>query len=155
MYDAGSMAALAARAAAAAAVAAAGVRGSDSLRPSPSNSPPLPSTLPQVSIALAARRAKVLPKQPGLAFCYDLLNRVSRSFAIVIQQLPEGLRDAVCVFYLVLRALDTVEDDMALELGVKVPLLRCFHEKSYDRCGGGWRTGWGGLGSFSGHFVEL
>lgn len=28
---------------------------------------------------------------------------------MVIQQLPDGLRDAVCVFYLVLRALDTVE----------------------------------------------
>mgnify|MGYP001803183466 CR=1 FL=1 len=31
-----------------------------------------------------------------------------RSFAIVIQQLDVELRDAVCVFYLVLRALDTV-----------------------------------------------
>lgn len=128
-------------------------------------------------MALAARRAKQLPKEPGLAFCYDMLNRVSRrcageswlggsgavavgslqaafptlrsrrrsqaalagqprcpprcrsslcpaapaptivslpttlppSFAVVIQQLPDGLRDAVCVFYLVLRALDTVE----------------------------------------------
>jgi hypothetical protein len=29
-------------------------------------------------MALAARRAKQLPKQPGLAFCYDMLNRVSR-----------------------------------------------------------------------------
>lgn len=82
---------------------------------------------------MAAKRAQVLPKQPGLRFCYDMLNRVSRSFAVVIQQLPERLRDAVCVFYLVLRALDTVEDDMALPDDVKVPLLRCFHEKSYDR----------------------
>lgn len=98
--------------------------------------------VPMVSMALAARRAKQLPKQPGLAFCYDMLNRVSRSFAVVIQQLPGDLRDAVCVFYLVLRALDTVEDDMALDPVVKVPLLRCFHEKSYDRswkmsCGAG------------------
>ena len=58
------------------------------------------------------------------------------SFAVVIQQLPESMRDAVCVFYLVLRALDTVEDDMRLDPKVKIPLLRCFHEKSYDRCGG-------------------
>ena len=29
-------------------------------------------------MALAARRAKQLPKHPGLAFCYDMLNRVSR-----------------------------------------------------------------------------
>ena len=55
------------------------------------------------------------------------------SFAIVIQSLPAKLRDAVCVFYLVLRALDTVEDDMAIAVDVKVPLLRLFYEKIYDR----------------------
>ncbi len=55
------------------------------------------------------------------------------SFAVVIQRLPVELRDAVCVFYLVLRALDTVEDDMAIDVAVKVPLLRIFHEKIYDR----------------------
>jgi hypothetical protein len=27
---------------------------------------------------MAARRAKQLPQEPGLAFCYDMLNRVSR-----------------------------------------------------------------------------
>ncbi len=56
------------------------------------------------------------------------------SFAVVIQRLPPELRDAVCVFYLVLRALDTVEDDMAIAVSVKVPILRTFHEKIYDRC---------------------
>lgn len=55
------------------------------------------------------------------------------SFAVVIQSLPTELRDAVCLFYLVLRALDTVEDDMAVAVDVKVPLLRVFHEKIYDR----------------------
>lgn len=55
------------------------------------------------------------------------------SFAVVIQQLPPELRDAICVFYLVLRALDTVEDDMALDPKKKVPLLRRFYEKSYNR----------------------
>jgi farnesyl-diphosphate farnesyltransferase len=82
---------------------------------------------------VAAKRAKRLPKDEGLRFCYDMLNKVSRSFAVVIQQLPERLRDAICVFYLVLRALDTVEDDMALDNEVKIPLLRCFYEKSRDR----------------------
>lgn len=91
---------------------------------------------------LAARAAKRLPKDPSLAFCYDMLNKVSRSFAIVIQQLPVELRNAICVFYLVLRALDTVEDDMALADRVKLPALRRFHEKIYDRgytilCGDG------------------
>lgn len=45
-------------------------------------------------------------------FCEDVLCRVSRSFALVIQQLPKSLRVAICNFYLVLRGLDTVEDDM-------------------------------------------
>lgn len=47
---------------------------------------------------------------------------------MVIQQLPNPLRDAVCVFYLVLRGLDTVEDDMAIPLATKVPDLLAFHE---------------------------
>ena len=41
----------------------------------------------------------------------------------------------MCVFYLVLRALDTVEDDMAVPQEIKIPLLRAFHGKCYDRCG--------------------
>lgn len=65
-------------------------------------------------------------------FCYTALNKVSRSFAMVIQQLPEDLKDAVCIFYLVLRALDTVEDDMKFPEEQKWPLLREFHKKSYD-----------------------
>ena len=66
----------------------------------------------------------------------------TNSFAVVIQQLPECLRDPVCVFYLVLRALDTVEDDMAIPVSTKVPLLRAFHERAGDEtftmddCGG-------------------
>ncbi len=39
--------------------------------------------------------AKRLPQDPDLAFCYDMLNRVSRSFAVVIQQLGPELRDPV------------------------------------------------------------
>lgn len=63
------------------------------------------------------------------AFCYAALNQVSRSFAVVIQQLPYELRDPVCVFYLVLRGLDSVEDDMTYEEDKRLPLLRTFHEK--------------------------
>lgn len=71
-------------------------------------------------------------KQDDHSFCYAALNKVSRSFAIVIQQLPEELKDAVCVFYLVLRALDTIEDDMALEDELKAKLLNEFHLKCSD-----------------------
>ena len=116
--------------------------------PRSSHSPPsLHFKHKQASMYMAARQAKILPKDPNLAFCYNMLNRVSRSFAVVIQQLPQGLRDAICVFYLVLRALDTVEDDMALDNKIKIPLLRIFHEKCYD-------TKWS-MSCGAGHYVEL
>ena len=41
-------------------------------------------------------------------FSSEMLVKTSRSFAMVIQELGDELRDAVCIFYLVLRALDTV-----------------------------------------------
>jgi len=49
--------------------------------------------------------------------CYELLDATSRSFAAVIQALDPELRPAICIFYLVLRGLDTVEDDMSIDLG--------------------------------------
>jgi len=36
-------------------------------------------------------------------------------------------RDAVCIFYLVLRALDTVEDDVSIPTDVKTTMLTNFH----------------------------
>lgn len=42
------------------------------------------------------------------SYCYRMLVLVSRSFAAVIMELPTELREAVLVFYLVLRALDSV-----------------------------------------------
>jgi len=66
------------------------------------------------------------------AFCFAALQRVSRSFALVIQQLPESLRRPVCLFYLVLRGLDTVEDDMNLALDEKLSILDNFHLLIHD-----------------------
>lgn len=63
-------------------------------------------------------------------FCYAALHKVSRSFAVVIQNLPGELQDAVCVFYLLLRGLDSVEDDMNVPLEKKLELLRNFHQLS-------------------------
>ncbi|XP_067274398.1 squalene synthase isoform X2 [Pseudorasbora parva] len=67
-----------------------------------------------------------------LRTCYAYLNQTSRSFAAVIQALDGELRHAVCIFYLVLRALDTVEDDMTIPLEKKVPLLNDFHSFLYQ-----------------------
>ncbi|XP_023662822.1 squalene synthase isoform X1 [Paramormyrops kingsleyae] len=64
--------------------------------------------------------------------CFLYLNQTSRSFAAVIQALDGELRQAVCIFYLVLRALDTVEDDMSIPLEKKVPLLQDFHSFLYQ-----------------------
>lgn len=80
------------------------------------------------------RIQRLVKDDADVQFCYTMLNRVSRSFSIVIQMLPESLRDPICVFYLTLRALDTVEDDMALPNERKLPLLHTFHDKLRDEC---------------------
>ncbi len=70
-----------------------------------------------------------------VAFCNDILCKVSRSFAAVIRQLPKGLCLETVVFYLVLRALDTVEDDMeafADNPRVKVQHLRTFYQTALE-----------------------
>ncbi|KAK5992513.1 putative squalene synthase [Cladobotryum mycophilum] len=59
--------------------------------------------------------------------CFRFLNMTSRSFAAVIQELNNELLVPVTLFYLVLRGLDTIEDDMTLPLDVKIPMLRNFH----------------------------
>ncbi|MGB5236255.1 MAG: squalene synthase [Flavobacteriaceae bacterium] len=69
------------------------------------------------------------------AYCFDTLDKVSRSFATVIRQLPSELSVVVCLFYLVLRALDSVEDDMDLPRDVKIRLLKDFYKKNYEK---GW-----------------
>ncbi|KAK9164284.1 hypothetical protein Syun_005186 [Stephania yunnanensis] len=88
---------------------------------------------PLLKLRLAAKNAeKQIPPQPHWAFCFTMLHKVSRSFALVIQQLGPDLRNAVCIFYLVLRALDTVEDDTSIPSDVKVPILEGFHRHIYD-----------------------
>ncbi|UCD61839.1 MAG: squalene synthase [Flavobacteriaceae bacterium] len=71
----------------------------------------------------------------NLLFCYDTLDKVSRSFAAVIRQLPEEISDVVCLFYLILRGLDSVEDDMDLSIEAKTLLLREFYTKNFEQ---GW-----------------
>lgn len=90
--------------------------------------------IPLLKLKMAAKKAeKQIPSQPHWAFSYSMLHKVSRSFALVIQQLDPQLRDAVCIFYLVLRALDTVEDDTSIADDIKVPILIAFHQHIYNR----------------------
>ncbi|KAA3468092.1 squalene synthase-like [Gossypium australe] len=89
---------------------------------------------PLLKLKMAARNAeKQIPSEPHWGFCFSMLHKVSRSFALVIQQLDTELRNAVCIFYLVLRALDTVEDDTSVAADVKVPILIDFYRHIYDR----------------------
>ncbi|XP_040283128.1 squalene synthase-like [Bufo bufo] len=68
----------------------------------------------------------------SLQTCYKYLDQTSRSFAAATQALDGELRNAVCILYLVLRALDTVEDDMTISLETKIPMLLNFHTYLYQ-----------------------
>lgn len=62
-----------------------------------------------------------------VSWCYAVLTKVSRSFAVVIQQLPDEMKDAIMIFYLVLRGLDSVEDDMTVcSIFFAVSVCWCF-----------------------------
>ncbi|XVE67041.1 hypothetical protein DITRI_Ditri08aG0128600 [Diplodiscus trichospermus] len=97
---------------------------------------------PLLKLKMAVRHAKKqIPSEPHWAFFFSMLHKVSRSFALVIQQLHTKLRNAasnkllvlmVCIFYLVLRALDTVEDDTSIATDVKVPILADFYRHIYN-----------------------
>ncbi|EME41522.1 squalene synthetase-like protein [Dothistroma septosporum NZE10] len=64
--------------------------------------------------------------------CWRFLALTSRSFVAVIQQLHPELLMPMCIFYLALRSLDTIEDDMTLPIAVKEPLLRDFDQHLDD-----------------------
>ena len=59
-------------------------------------------------------------------FCFDMLPQVSRTFALSIDALPEGLRNAVCVSYLLCRIVDTIEDEAVLAQPVRNALFDAF-----------------------------
>jgi phytoene/squalene synthetase len=56
------------------------------------------------------------------------LDRVSRSFAFCIRQLPEPLRDWVGLSYLLCRLVDTVEDSLWPDLQAQLAAFRAFDE---------------------------
>jgi farnesyl-diphosphate farnesyltransferase len=60
--------------------------------------------------------------------CFKFLDQTGRSFSAVIKELHPELLLPVCVFYLALRGLDTIEDDTSILLEIKEPLLRGFKD---------------------------
>ena len=55
---------------------------------------------------------------------YEMLRKVSRTFALSVEQLPQVLRDILTVSYLLFRVSDCLEDHEAMEVERKVELLR-------------------------------
>jgi len=82
-------------------------------------------------IAFYFHKTPQIPKgiTPNHLYCYTKLQQVSRSFSAVILSLPPELRESICLFYLVCRGLDTIEDDMKPTVEAKEPHLRTFFEK--------------------------
>ncbi|KAH7402480.1 farnesyl-diphosphate farnesyl transferase-like protein [Pyrenochaeta sp. MPI-SDFR-AT-0127] len=64
----------------------------------------------------------------SLKRCFHFLTLTSRSFSAVILELHPELLVPVALFYLILRGLDTVEDDMTIPLEKKEPILRNFDQ---------------------------
>jgi farnesyl-diphosphate farnesyltransferase len=63
----------------------------------------------------------------ALKRCFHFLAKTSRSFSAVIQELHPELLVPCALFYLILRGMDTIEDDMTVPLETKEPMLRSFH----------------------------
>ena len=87
--------------------------------------------IPEISSLIRLYYVKNFSSYPELTledrFCNEMLVATSRSFSLVIRQLPSDLRMVICIFYIVLRALDTIEDDMSVPLSKKKELLSSFH----------------------------
>jgi farnesyl-diphosphate farnesyltransferase len=62
----------------------------------------------------------------GRAFCYETLPKVSRTFALCIRLLPNGVEYPVLVAYLLCRVADTIEDTADLSAAEKDRLLAHF-----------------------------
>jgi farnesyl-diphosphate farnesyltransferase len=60
--------------------------------------------------------------------CFKYLGMTSRSFSAVIMELHPELLMVVTIFYLVLRGLDTIEDDTSIKAKDKEDVLRNFDE---------------------------
>ncbi|KAK1369508.1 Squalene synthase [Heracleum sosnowskyi] len=61
-------------------------------------------------------------------YCHEMLPKVSKSFSSLVLQIAQPqLRDSICNMYLLLRNLDTIEDDMDIPAEVKAPLLYNYH----------------------------
>ena len=59
-------------------------------------------------------------------FCRELLGRVSRTFALSIEALPDALAASIRTAYLLCRTVDTIEDDPAVSSDAREELFNAF-----------------------------
>ncbi|MCL7023117.1 hypothetical protein MKW94_014896 [Papaver nudicaule] len=88
---------------------------------------------------------KQSPLEPHWEFCYSIFMKDVASILFGTESHPkyifaykkymgiDELLDVMCVWWCVLRALDTVEDEPTLPSELKVPILENFHQHIYDR----------------------
>ncbi len=73
--------------------------------------------------------------ESAVNYCFKILPKVSRSFAIGIEFLAGELQNAVLVGYLLCRIIDTIEDDKNLPWALKEKYLKefslCFEKQNY------------------------
>lgn len=82
--------------------------------------------------------AVVQPQEADRAYCYEILPRVSRTFALCIPLLPEALGHTTLVAYLICRVADTIEDAVSIAPATKTALLDAWARSLDDD---GWSTG--------------
>jgi farnesyl-diphosphate farnesyltransferase len=82
----------------------------------------------------------VVPHETDRAYCYGILPKVSRTFALCIPLLPFRLVHPTLVAYLVCRVADTIEDAVSLSPEEKARLLEawaaCLEQEGWESGGG-------------------
>ncbi|PYH35679.1 squalene synthetase [Aspergillus neoniger CBS 115656] len=71
-------------------------------------------------------RSNIISESESRQVCFKFLDQTSRSFSVIIKELHSELLVPICIFYLVLRGLDTIEDDPSITVKTKQTLLREF-----------------------------
>ena len=71
-------------------------------------------------------RSNIISESESRQVCFKFLDQTSRSFSVIIEELHSELLVPICIFYLVLRGLDTIEDDPSITVKTKQTLLREF-----------------------------
>ena len=64
--------------------------------------------------------------QEDVAWCYDAVHRVSRTFSLTIAELEEPMARDICVGYLLCRVADTIEDAGHIPPAAQSELLRLY-----------------------------